>query len=98
MLLLNFGIAVCLGFADIVNTYTLSNLGQKKSYQAVFWLEVACAAASLVVFALFVKIKTAKSAMTVDEIAELERGEREREEKASAGNESNDRAIAAFET
>jgi len=39
MLLLNLGIAVCLGFVDIVNTYTLSNLGEKKSYQAVFWLE-----------------------------------------------------------
>jgi hypothetical protein len=78
MLLLSLGIAVFLGFADIINTYTLSNLGPKKSYQAVFWLEVACAGASLVIFTLFVKIKTAKSAMTVDEMAELERDDRNR--------------------
>jgi len=76
MLLLNLGIAVCLGFADIVNTYTLSNLGEKKRYQAVFWLEVACAAASLVTFVLFVRLKKAESALTVDEMAELEREEK----------------------
>jgi len=97
MLVLNFGIAVCLGFADIVNTYTLSNLGQKKSYQAVFWLEVACAAVSLVIFVLFVKINKAKSAMTVDEMAELERDEKEREEKALARSEINNHIIAAQE-
>jgi hypothetical protein len=71
MLVLNLGIAVWLGFADIVNTYTLSNLGEKKSYQAALWLEVACAAASLVTFVLFVRLKKAESAMTADEIAEL---------------------------
>jgi hypothetical protein len=92
MLLLNLGIAVCLGFADIVNTYTLSNLGEKKSYQAVFWLEVACAAASLVIFVLFVRLKKAKSAMTADEMAELER-----QEKAPMGEEQQDRNVEAGE-
>ena len=72
MLLLHFGIAVCLGFADIVNTYTLDSLGEKKSYQAVFWLEVGCAAAALLIMILFVKIKKAESELTVDERAELE--------------------------
>lgn len=72
MLVLHLGIAVCLGFADIVNTYTLSNLGEKKSYQPVFWLEVACVAASLVTFVLFVRLKKAESAMNVDERAALE--------------------------
>ena len=76
MLVLNLGIAVWLGFADIVNTCTLSNLGEKKSYQAALWLEVACAAASLVTFVLFVRLKKAESAMTADEIAELEMEEK----------------------
>jgi MFS family permease len=72
MLLLHLGIAVTLGFADIVNTYTVDTLGEKKSYQAVFWFEVACAAAALVIMILFVKIKKAESELTVDEREELE--------------------------
>jgi hypothetical protein len=76
MLLFHLGIAGCLGFADIVNIYTLSNLGEKKSYQAVFWLEIACTVASLLIFVLFVRLKKAESAMTADEIAELESQEK----------------------
>lgn len=72
MLLLHLGIAVCLGFADIINSYTLENLGQQKSYQAVFWFEVTCAAISLLILTLFVKIKKAASELTVDERAEME--------------------------
>jgi hypothetical protein len=85
MLVLNLGIAVWLGFADIVNIYTLSDLGEKKSYQAALWLEVACAAASLVTFVLFVRLKKAKSAMTVDEIAEMERQELATVERGATG-------------
>ena len=93
MLLLNLGIAVCLGFADIVNTYTFSNLGEKRSYQAVFWLEVSCAAASLIIFVLFVRLKKAESALTVDEMAELER-----EAQALARKEGHDgKAVVAWE-
>lgn len=72
MLLLHLGIAVCLGFADIVNTYTVSRLGARKSYHAVFWLEVACAATALIILVLFVKIKKAESELTVEEREELE--------------------------
>jgi hypothetical protein len=72
MILMHLGIAIMLGFADIVNTYTLSNLGPRKSYQAVFWFEVACAGASLLILIFFVKIKKAKSALTADEIAEMQ--------------------------
>jgi MFS family permease len=72
MLLLHLGIAVTLGFADIVNTYTVDTLGEKKSYQAVFWFEVACATAALVIMILFVKIKKAESELTFDEREELE--------------------------
>lgn len=72
MLLLQLGIAVMLGFADIVNTYTVARLGLRKSYQAVFWFEVACAAVALTILVLFVKIKKAESELTADERAELE--------------------------
>jgi hypothetical protein len=71
MLVLHFGIAVSLGFADIVNTYTVDSIGEKRSYQAVFWFEVGCAAAALVIMVFFVKIKKAESELTVDERAEL---------------------------
>jgi MFS family permease len=72
MLLLHLGIAVTLGFADIVNTYTVDALGERKSYQAVFWFEVACAVTALVIMIFFVEIKKAESEWTVDERAELE--------------------------
>lgn len=72
MLLLHLGIAICLGFADIVNTYTKARLGDRKSYQAVFWFEVACAAVALVIMVFFVKITKAKSELTIEEREELE--------------------------
>ncbi|KAH8821766.1 MFS multidrug transporter-like protein [Xylogone sp. PMI_703] len=72
MLLLHLGIAVFLGFADIVNTYTVERLGKRLSYHAVFWFEVACASVALVILVLLVKIKEAESELTVDERAELE--------------------------
>lgn len=72
MLLLHLGIAVMLGFADIVNTYTVARLGKRRSYHVVFWFEVACAAASLVILVSFVKIKKAESEFTVEEREELE--------------------------
>ncbi|KFY97626.1 hypothetical protein V500_01972 [Pseudogymnoascus sp. VKM F-4518 (FW-2643)] len=72
MLVLHLGISVCLGLADIVNIGTLTKLGQKKSYQAVFWFEVACASTALVILVLFVRVKKAKSSLTVDEMAEME--------------------------
>ncbi|KAL5049107.1 hypothetical protein BDW71DRAFT_165552 [Aspergillus fruticulosus] len=67
---LHMGIAVMLGFADIVHTET-GYLGKRKSYKAVFWYEVGLAAFGLVVVALFVRIKEAKSELTVDERAAL---------------------------
>lgn len=72
MLLLHLGIAVMLGFADVVNTYTVASLDMRRSYHAVFWFEVACASAALVILVLFVKIKKAESELTVDERAKLE--------------------------
>lgn len=72
MLLMHLGIALCLGFADIVNAFTLNNLGMLRSYKAVFWFEVACAGTALLVLAVFVKIKKAESEMTFDERQEME--------------------------
>ncbi|KAF4624390.1 hypothetical protein G7Y89_g13783 [Cudoniella acicularis] len=72
MLLLHLGIAVCLGFADIINTYAVDRLGTRKSYHAVFWFEVACAATALIILVLFVKIKKAESELTVEEREKLE--------------------------
>jgi hypothetical protein len=72
MILLHLSIAIFLGFADIVNTYTLARLGTKKSYQMVFWFEVACAAVALIILVIFVKIEKAQSQLTVDEMIELE--------------------------
>jgi MFS family permease len=77
MLLLHLGIALCLGFADIVNMYTAARLGERHSYHAVFWLEVAFASAALVILVLFVKIKKAESEMTVEEREALELDMRE---------------------
>lgn len=72
MILLHLGIAVCLGCADIVNTYTVGQLGERRSYHVVFWFEVACAAVALAILISFVKINRAESEMTVDEREELE--------------------------
>ena len=85
MLLLHLGIAVFLGFADIVNTYTVERLGPRLSYHAVFWFEVACAATALVILVLFVKIKKAESEMTVEEREALEAEVRVRDETEAGG-------------
>ncbi|KAL4799594.1 major facilitator superfamily-domain-containing protein [Aspergillus venezuelensis] len=63
---LHMGIAVMLGFADIVHSET-GDLGDWKSYKAVFWYQVALAGVGLVVVCLFVRIREAKSELTVDE-------------------------------
>lgn len=64
--LLQLSIAVMLGFAEIVASGTASQ-GEKQSYKNVFWFELACGAVSPVVFAGFVRIGRAKSALTADE-------------------------------
>lgn len=69
--LLYLGIAFLLGFADLTQTET-AHLGLKKSYQAVFWYQLACATTALLIMVAFVRIKKAKSDLTVDEKASLE--------------------------
>ena len=64
--LLYLGIAFCLAFADVTQTET-AKYGLKRSYQSVFWYQLACAVLALVILLGFVRIKKAKSELTVDE-------------------------------
>jgi predicted MFS family arabinose efflux permease len=70
--LLYLGIAVLIGFADVVQTATKKK-GLKESYQAVFWYQLACAGVAFVIMALFVRIRKAESDLTVDEKEALQR-------------------------
>ena len=64
--LLYLGIAFLLAFADFTQTKT-AYLGLKRSYQSVFWYQLACAAVALVIMAGFVRLRKAESGLTVDE-------------------------------
>lgn len=86
MILLQLGISVFLGFADIVQTYTQPNLGERESYHITFWFEVACAGTALIILVLFVKIEKAKSALTADEITELDATESSQDKHTGVGN------------
>lgn len=68
---LHFGMAIMLGFADIVQTET-SNLELMYSYKAVFWFEAGLAIVGLLVVLCFVRIHHAKSDLTMDERKALE--------------------------
>lgn len=72
--LLYLGIAFLLAFADVTQTQT-AHLGLKRSYQSVFWYQLACAVLALVIMIGFVRIKSAKSDLTVDERAAAETSE-----------------------
>ncbi|PGH18391.1 hypothetical protein AJ79_00458 [Helicocarpus griseus UAMH5409] len=68
--ILHLSIAFLLGFADIAQVSTM-HLGRLESYRVVFWFQVGCAAVSLVVMVLFVRVGKAKSEMTADEREQL---------------------------
>lgn len=63
---MHMGIAVMLGFADIVETQT-SHLGKRESYKAVFWFESGLAIVGLLIAVFFVRVKNAESELTADE-------------------------------
>ena len=71
MSLLFLGIAFCLAFADVTQTNT-AQLGLKASYQAVFWYQLGCSGLALGIMLGFVRIRKAKSELTVDERAARE--------------------------
>ncbi|KAG9635360.1 MFS general substrate transporter, partial [Aureobasidium melanogenum] len=64
--LLQLGIAVALGLADITVSQT-ADQGVAQKYKNAFWLEIGLAGAALVVFLGFVKVDKAKSQATADE-------------------------------
>ena len=74
--LLYIGIAFLIAFAAVVQTKT-ADLGLRKSYQAVFWYQLACAGTAFVILGAFVRIRKAKSALTFDEKEALEAKEQE---------------------
>jgi len=64
--LLYLGIAVLLAFAGFIQTKN-ADLGLKRSYQSVFWYQLACAATALFIMAGFVRLRKAESGLTMDE-------------------------------
>jgi hypothetical protein len=70
--LLFLGISVMLGFADLSVSET-AHMGKRKSYKVALFLGTASAGAGLIVMTLGVRIGKAKSGLTADEKAELER-------------------------
>ncbi|KAF2867581.1 major facilitator superfamily domain-containing protein [Massariosphaeria phaeospora] len=70
--ILFLGISFFLGIADLAVTETAGR-GQRQSYKVAFWLATACAICGLVVMSVGVKIGKARSDLTVEERAELER-------------------------
>ena len=70
---MHFGIAVMLGFADIVETQAKS-LGKWQSYKVVFGFQTGLCILGLLIVLGFVRIRHAKGELTVDEKEELETG------------------------
>ncbi|KAJ5140899.1 Major facilitator superfamily domain general substrate transporter [Penicillium atrosanguineum] len=64
---MHLGIAVMLGFADIVQTQ-MKHLGVRESYKAVFWFQTGLAIVGLLIVLLLVRIRHAKSELTAEEI------------------------------
>jgi hypothetical protein len=64
--LLQLGLALLLGFADIVVSNT-AHQDQKQSYKNAFWFEMACGATAMIIFMGFVRVDKAKSDYTADE-------------------------------
>ena len=77
--LLQLGITLGLGFADIVVSSTMPFQGRRQAYKNAFWLEVALGAVSFVVFMGFVWIEPAKADYTADEKCSIRESVRERE-------------------
>ena len=70
---LQLGVALCLGFTDIIQSETVKYQGLRRSYKNTFWFGVAAGACALLIMVLFVDIPKAKSDLTADEKRELER-------------------------
>lgn len=71
--ILQLGVAVCLGLTDLIQSSTVEEYGLRKSYKNTFWFGVAAGLLSLLLMITWGKIPKAKSDLTPDEKAELER-------------------------
>jgi MFS family permease len=93
---LQLGVALTLGFSDIIQTYTVERSAEqdstatlRRSYQNAFWLGVGFAAAGLILVTIWGKIPKATSDLTADEKADLQReATREEEVERQATRES----------
>ncbi|KIX04923.1 uncharacterized protein Z518_05794 [Rhinocladiella mackenziei CBS 650.93] len=79
---LQLGMALLLGLSDIIQSYTVEEVGLKESYKNTFWFGVAAGGASLVLILIWGKVPKAKSDLTADEKLELMR----EATKLSSGN------------
>lgn len=70
---LQLGVALCLGLTDIIQSSTVKEAGLRTSYKNTFWFGVAASSLSLLLMIIWGKIPKAKSDLTADEKAELER-------------------------
>jgi MFS family permease len=70
---LQLGVALCLGLTDIIQSSTVEEAGLRRSYKNTFWFGVAVGSLSLLLITIWGKIPKAKSDLTADEKAELER-------------------------
>ena len=71
---LQLGVAVGLGFTDIIQTNTLPHVGLRQSYRNTFWFGVGLGSITLLLMVVYVKIPKATSDLTADEKRELVRG------------------------
>ena len=70
---LQLGVAVTLGLADIVQSSTVRDVGLATSYKNTFWFGVVAGALSLVLLAVWGEVPKATSRLTAEEEEELVR-------------------------
>jgi hypothetical protein len=67
------GMSFFLGIADMVESSRKTKTNPKGAYKAAFWFATGSAIISLVIIAAFVRMGRARSELTIDERAELQR-------------------------
>jgi MFS family permease len=70
---LQLGVALCLGWTDLIQSLTVEKVGLRGSYKDTFWFGLAAGIVSLVLMTIWGKIPKATSDLTPDEKLELER-------------------------
>lgn len=70
---LQLGVALTLGFTDIIQSVTVDEVGLGRSYKNTFWFGVGAGAAALILLAVWGKVPKATSELTAEEKEELAR-------------------------